>query len=294
MSLIRSTWLIVVLATSPVLAQDSRRSLDLTVGGVGISIGDSRRVNGLRINYRDSRLEKVNGINATIWTPYRDGHGDITGLSLGLPATGGRQVKGLLAAFFGAEISEDFGGISVAGLGMGVAQDATGIIIGGLGSGVGGSVRGAMIGGLGSGVGGDATGIFINGFGMGAGGTISFLTINGFGLGAPRIHGAAIAGAVIGAPEAKGLMLAGAWLRIREEEGDDDRSARFRRSGGALFQGVGVSAFNQIKGRQNGLTIGLLNYAWSLSGVQLGLLNIVRDNPPGRKVLPLLNWGSNR
>jgi hypothetical protein len=29
-----------------------------------------------------------------------------------------------------------------------------------------------------------------------------------------------------------------------------------------------------------------------LSGVQLGLLNIVRDNPPGRKVLPLVNWGS--
>jgi hypothetical protein len=34
----------------------------------------------------------------------------------------------------------------------------------------------------------------------------------------------------------------------------------------------------------------VFNYAWSLDGVQLGLLNIVRDNPPGRRVLPIINW----
>ena len=440
MPILRSTGFAVVIAlftaADRASAQDSRRSLDLTVGGVGISIGDSRRVNGLRINYRDSRLDEVNGINATIWTPFRRGHGDITGLSLGLPATGGRDVRGLLLAGFGAEVTDRFSGIGVSGLGMGVGGNATGIIIGGLGSGVGGSMSGALIGGFGAGVGGDveglaigglgfgvggratgiligglgagiggdfrglalgglgfgaggrfegimiaglgaaaggggtgvligglgagvgsdfeglfvaglgggfggrlrgiaitgmgmgvgssfnglsiagigggvggsasgvmvngvgmgvggdATGIFINGFGMGAGGRISFLTINGFGVGAPQIHGAAFAGGVIGTPHAKGLMAAGFWLRVREEEGD--RRERFRRSGGALLEGVGISAFNQVKGHQKGLTIGLLNYAWSLSGVQLGLLNIVRDNPPGRKVLPVVNWGSNR
>lgn len=26
-------------------------------------------------------------------------------------------------------------------------------------------------------------------------------------------------------------------------------------------------------------------------GVQFGVVNIVRDNPRGRRVLPLLNWG---
>jgi hypothetical protein len=59
-----------------------------------------------------------------------------------------------------------------------------------------------------------------------------------------------------------------------------------------LFEGVGASAFNQVLGHQKGLTIGLVNYAWSLSGVQIGLLNIVRDNPPGRRVLPVVNWGN--
>ena len=85
-------------------------------------------------------------------------------------------------------------------------------------------------------------------------------------------------------------MRAGAWLRIRDEDGRRSRRSVERRE--ALFEGVGASAFNQVLGHQKGLTIGLINYAWSLSGVQLGLLNIVRDNPSGRKVLPIVNWGS--
>lgn len=45
-----------------------------------------------------------------------------------------------------------------------------------------------------------------------------------------------------------------------------------------------------IGGEQRGLSIGILNYARRLEGVQVGLINIARDNPPGRKVLPVLNW----
>jgi hypothetical protein len=58
----------------------------------------------------------VSGINATIWTPYRGGHGNITGLALGVPATGGRDIRGLIATGFGAEVTETFKGVSVAGL----------------------------------------------------------------------------------------------------------------------------------------------------------------------------------
>jgi hypothetical protein len=89
-------------------------------------------------------------------------------------------------------------------------------------------------------------------------------------------------------------MLAGWWLRIRDEERWGRGRGRVYERRAALFEGVGASAFNQVMGHQKGLTIGLINYAWSLSGVQLGLLNIVRDNPPARRVLPVLNWGSRR
>ena len=57
---------------------------------------------------------------------------------------------------------------------------------------------------------------------------------------------------------------------------------------------VHVVAFTQVLGHQQGLTIGVVNFARSLNGVQVGVINIVRDNPAGRKVLPLINWGSTK
>ncbi|OGD28566.1 MAG: hypothetical protein A2Y56_14115 [Candidatus Aminicenantes bacterium RBG_13_63_10] len=53
--------------------------------------------------------------------------------------------------------------------------------------------------------------------------------------------------------------------------------------------GCAVSPFNYIRGAQVGLTVGIVNYARSVKGVQLGLINIVRDNPRGLKVLPVFN-----
>ena len=41
--------------------------------------------------------------------------------------------------------------------------------------------------------------------------------------------------------------------------------------------------------RQRGLSIGVVNYARRLHGVQLGLVNYARNNPPGLRLLPVLN-----
>ena len=60
------------------------------------------------------------------------------------------------------------------------------------------------------------------------------------------------------------------------------------------LHGVGISAFNYIKGNQRGLTIGIVNYARSLNGLQVGLINIAKSNPRGRRVLPIVNWGRNQ
>jgi len=57
--------------------RDDRRSLDIGVNGAGLSIGDSRRWTGLRMNYRDSRLDEVTGVNLTLWYPYENGAGDV-------------------------------------------------------------------------------------------------------------------------------------------------------------------------------------------------------------------------
>ena len=70
-----------LLVAIPALAQDN--SLDLTVNGSGISIGDSREVKGLRLNYRDRNLRRVDGVNATIWMPYEHPRGLVEGVALG-------------------------------------------------------------------------------------------------------------------------------------------------------------------------------------------------------------------
>src|SRR5262245_46654566 len=72
----------------------SAGSLDLTVHDAGIGIGDSRKIHGLRLNYRDRRLREVNGINVTLWSPYSRSRGVVRGLALGLPVTGAETLRG--------------------------------------------------------------------------------------------------------------------------------------------------------------------------------------------------------
>ena len=250
------------------------QSLDLTIGGYGLSIGDSRAVNGLRLNFRDRRLRQVNGINATIWTPRDPARGLINGIALGLPVTGGRRINGLATGLFGAGADESITGVVFGPLGGGAGESIEGIGLGGLGLGAGEDLVGIMIGGLGVGAGGDVTGVMIGGLGVGAGGTLAGLMIGGVGVGASEVRGIALSGLAAGGETVTGAVLAPAYFRI---------------TNGGQFTGVAMSAFNHIKGDQNGLTIGLLNYAWRLDGVQLGLLNFA-GNKDRLRWLPLINW----
>lgn len=160
------------------------QSLDLMIDNSGLSIGDSRIVRGIRLNFRDRNMERVDGINVTIWSPYEDAWGgDVNGAAIGLPMTGARRISGLGVGIFGVAAEEEFTGIGVGGLGVGAGDDATGILIGGFGVGAGGDIRGLTIGGFGAGAGGHVTGITIGGFGAGAGGGVSGLQIGGFGVG---------------------------------------------------------------------------------------------------------------
>lgn len=177
------------------------QSLDLMIDNTGLSIGDSRIVRGFRLNFRDRNLERVDGINATIWMPYDDARGgEVNGIALGVPLTGARRISGLGVGIFGVGAEEEFTGIGVGGFGVGAGGDASGILIGGFGVGAGGDVRGLTIGGFGAGSGGTVTGITIGGFGAGAGGSVSGLQIGGFGVGSGGdVRGISIGGFGAGA-----------------------------------------------------------------------------------------------
>src|SRR5688572_16118292 len=161
------------------------QSLDLTINNTGLSIGDSRFVRGVRLNFRDRNLERVDGINATIWFPFDDARGGaVRGLALGVPLTGARSISGAGIGILGVGAEDEFTGLGIGGFGVGAGGDVRGIVIGGFGVGAGGSVTGLTIGGFGAGSGGTVKGITIGGFGAGAGGDITGLQIGGFGVGA--------------------------------------------------------------------------------------------------------------
>ena len=329
------------------------QGIKLAVGDVGLGIGPVPRIDGLRINVRDDhRLERVRGINITLWMPHEDVRGDVTGLAVGLPLTGARDItglalaggvgahdtfRGIAVAPIGVGAGNDLEGIVLAGIGAGTGNDATGLLVGGLGIGAGRDVGGIAIGGLGTGVGNSLTGVGIGGLGVGVGNDVSGLALGGVGVGVGNdVSGIALGGVGVGAGNSitglavtlggigagnriTGVSLAGLgigagnhlkWVGIAGlgigspritgfaaaagVGGEDVRGVvlaplYFRLEERGRLSGVAVSAFNDIRGAQHGLVIGLVNITDELHGVQLGLINIAR-NKRSFPVLPLVNY----
>jgi hypothetical protein len=324
-------------ALGPTVGPLSAQGLKLAAGDVGLGIGDVPRLDGLRLNFRDGELQRVRGINATLWDPYSDAYGgSVRGIALGLPLTGARDIEGV-AIGVGVSADRDLSGIGVGVLGMGSGGELSGIMVGGLGMGAGDGMSGIMIGGLGAGSGGDVSGILlggvgagasghvrgfmlggvgggagqglsgigIGGIGVGTGGDAKGLLIGGLGVGAEGdITGVAIGGVGVGAGgEIKGLAIGGMGVGARAMTGvsiglgfgaQDINAlilapAYFKAIEDGTMRGVSVSAFNRTMGRQNGLTIGILNIADELHGVQVGLINIAK-NKARYRVMPFVNW----
>ncbi len=214
------------------------QSVDLTIKRYGLSIGNSREVHGVRLNYRDSRLRQVNGLNATIWMPHQTSHGDVRGVALGLPATGARNLTGVGIGVFGLGVEKNMHGISFGLLGLGAGQNVTGFAAGGLGLGAGGDFTGIGIGGLGLGVGGDVAGIIVAGLGLGSGGNVKGITFAGLGLGAgENLSGFTFAGLGAGAGEnVTGITLSFGGVGAG------------KRLSGIAVAGLGMGAGEEIKG----------------------------------------------
>ncbi len=136
-------------------------------------------------------------------------------------------------------------------------------------------MKGITFGLLGTGAGGDFKGISIGGLGAGAGGNLTGITIGGLGAGCGnKLTGIAIGGIIVGGYDITGASLALVRVKVAEE---------------GTLAGFSVSAFNQVKGKQNGLTLGILNYSRQLNGIQIGLINYAGNNPGYFKLLPFVN-----
>jgi hypothetical protein len=115
--------------------------------------------------------------------------------------------------------------------------------------------------------------VSIGGIGVGVGGTLRGVAIAGLGVGAMEVRGVAIGGLGAGARDVRGALVSAGWTRL-------DRGT---------LRGLTVGSFNQMKGAQRGLAIGIVNFAEELHGAQIGLVNIAMNNPRATRVLPILN-----
>jgi hypothetical protein len=282
------------------------QSLDFPSKRWGISFGNSKEFTGLRFNFRDEQVRRITGVNITFWQPKKDNKESVvTGISLGL-IPGGAYMKGLNLGILGPGATtsmtglnlgligvgagEDLNGINIGGLGIGSGENMTGLNLGGLGAGAGENVAGISIGGIGVGAGKNMTGVNIGGLGVGAGERLTGINIGGLGVGAGEsLVGLTVAGIGAGSDEVWGLTVAGLGVGGKILKGVHLAGAMVRVENGGRMVGLAVSAVNYFKGTQKGLAIGIVNYAWSLKGVQIGLVNIVRDNPKYSRILPIIN-----
>jgi hypothetical protein len=255
-------------------AQDSAHVRDTTHIDPVLSIGNTTGVNGLRLNVRDSRLDRVNGINLTVWLPSGGGRGVINGMALGVPASGGRTLNGLGVGIGGFAMSHDVNGVLISGLGSGVGGTVTGVTVSGLAMGSGQRLRGLNVAGLGVVAGQSLWGLSIAGLAAGSAGQANGITIAGVAAGAPIVRGILIAGVATGGVNVTGAMIAPVYVRIADGQ----------------LTGGSIGAVNDVRGELHGISIGIFNYARSLHGLQLGLLNLAGNNHGLTRLLPIVNF----
>ncbi len=297
-------------------------SLDLGIHNVGLSIGNSKNWTGLRINRSDREVERINGVNITLLRaqPYQKSQATVTGLSVGLigpeaDVLRGVQIGGITIA------KSELSGISLGILGAG-GDRVTGITIGGIFGFAEKSGRGIIIGGVGAG-GNNITGITLGGFLSGgdnitgiifggcfadAGDNMTGITFGGLNAKAKGIRGVVAGGLGAGlgaeAKDVRGVMAGGLLAHGNDVRGvmagglaaggKDVRGAILTpgcamiSEGGSLI-GFTMGSFNYIRGSQTGLALGIVNYAYSLNGIQIGLINHVSDNPKYFRTLPFVN-----
>ena len=298
--------LIMMAAGSMLFAGDD--GFKIAIKNTGLCLGNSKNFTGIRMNVIDKDIEKIRGINVTLWSGNDKENGVVTGLSMGLlPAA--NTLNGLNFGVLGIGSNENMNGISLGLLGLGAGNNINGIALGGLGAGsghnlngfglglaglgVGNDVNGIAIGGLGLGVGNNFKGFGFGGFGLGAGNNFTGISLSFFGAGYGNdFIGISLTGLGMGAGNnLSGLMFSGLGMGA----GNNIRGIALAGLGlgaghsisGLVFGGAGVGAPNlsgiilslgkvqtMDEGKMKGLAIATYNdFPGSQTGVSIGIVN---------------------
>lgn len=243
----------------------------------GISLGNSRQFKGLRLNFSDCGIDKIDGVNVTLMWPLENPNSEINGIALGLVGPGAARITGIAVAGIGMQATESITGFSFSTFASSSEGEMTGVQIGGLAL----ISKGRMLG-----INAAAFGIDgyseVNGFSVGGVGLVSSKGMNGINIGGfatlseGNITGLNIAGfALYSFNELSGLNIAGTITSYNTT-------------------GVSASLYHNSENRMKGISFSLFNYAAELLGVQIGIINIAMNNPFPFKVMPLINMNFNK
>jgi len=236
------------------------KSINFPTKKYGISIGNSYEFTGIRINFADKNVKRINGLNITFWLKKFQNYGAaVNGISIGvIPNCGSMQP------------------LNIGLLGLGTSQNnMNGISIGGFLIGSGGSINGLCISGLVTMADGDSSvisGIGISGIGLAAEKAVNGIAIGGLAVGSEEeINGIASSLAYLsGGKNFRGIAVTGGYLRSE-------------------FLKVCPLPVMPKPFKCHGFSVAIYNRAKELHGIQFGLINYAGNNPKGLRMLPFIN-----
>ena len=261
--------LLILLMPRPTFA-----SLDLGYREWGISIGNARRVTGLRLNAVDRDVERVTGVNLTLWNPGKNPQATFNGAALGLigPKTG--RLHGIGVGGLGATARQRIWGLAAGGFGVASAQ-LRGVAIGGILVDLKESAAGVAASGYRTRIGGDLTGLAFSlvatqtqdARGLVAGGLFAsarnlsgFIISPGIGVCEDEMQGLALGGIMTVADTLNGIGLSAGGI------------AGGHRARGLFIAGVGIGAGKDLTGIA--LALGGIGAGKSLRGITLAGVGI--------------------
>ncbi len=255
--------LILLMAEFCLSAQDSfsnGKAMNFPTSKYGISIGNSYEFTGIRINFADENVRKINGLNITFWLKRnKNQNAVINGISVGvIPTAGSMQF------------------INLGLLGVGTSHNnLNGVSFGGVVIGSGGNINGLSVSGLITMADGDKS-------------VISGMAISGIGIGAHKaINGFAVGGIAVGTDgDINGVASSLAYIFAKNNFNGFAVTAGYLEI--EIFNGIAIAGYANIN-KMNGLTIALFNRTKELHGVQLGLINYAKNNPKALRILPFIN-----